>query len=415
MARGRISPGIALGALMGTALEWYDVFLFAVAGVYISKAFFPSDDPLAGLMAVYVAYGVTFVFRPVGALLFGYLGDKAGRRTALFWTLLLAGLSTSLIGLVPDYARWGVAAPVLVVLLRILIGLSIGGEWGAATSYIYDMTPRKTLAQILVQSGVSLGILLASGMLLFLEYLLGDAVLDWAWRLAFLFSVVLVVIGLLFRVRFPEAVEYEEAKEKAGEVPNPIGTVLRQYPWPMLAGIFLTGAVGAGFMYSWTTLPGTARAQGIIDNNVYLLVVFGFGLAELWGVILGGILGERWGNLPLIFAGLLGMTVTGLLAGEVLNHIGLLVFAVLLGGFSHGVAYAPQASFLSSLFPTLARTTGVSFAYQVGNALGSGLTPFVSTYLTKTFGWEAGGYYVVAFLLLGMAAAMVGARQKATA
>ncbi|MDI3270249.1 MAG: MFS transporter [Bacillota bacterium] len=141
-------------------------------------------------------------------------------------------------------------------------------------------------------------------------------------------------------------------------------------------------------------------------------MVFGFGLAELLGVILGGVWGEKHGTLPFIFAGLLGMTGTGLLAGVAFGHLAILVFAVLLGGFSHGVAYAPQASFLSSLFPTLARTTGVSFAYQMGNALVAGTTPFVSTYVVKNWGWAAGGYYVAALLVLGMAAAILGSRRK---
>ncbi|WP_052210457.1 MFS transporter [Thermoanaerobacter sp. YS13] len=401
--RPKLSPGIAVGVMTGTILEWYDVFLFAIGGVYVGKAFFPSHDPLVALLAVYVTYAITFAVRPLGAILFGYIGDKRGRKEALFWTLFLAGLSTSLIGAIPTYASWGIWAPITVVVLRILMGLSIGGEWGAATSYIYDMTKRKVVAQIIVQSGVPVGVMLAAGILLILQSTLGgNTMAAWGWRIAFLISLILVLIGLLFRIRFPEAFEYEEAKKETKEIPDPLKTVVARYPLQTFTGVMLTGAVGAGFIYSWTTLPATAMAKGIISSGVYIKIVMLFGIAELIGVILGGFLSEKYGNRTFIYLGLLGLTLTALSAAIAFNSPALLVSAVALGGFSHGLVYTSQASYLSALFPTLARTTGISFSYQVGNGFVTGTTPMISTYLVEIIGSMAGGVYVAILLAIAM-------------
>ncbi|QZA32898.1 MFS transporter [Hydrogenibacillus sp. N12] len=411
----RLSPAIATGVMTGTILEWYDLFLFAIGGAYVGKAFFPSDDPLAALLAVYVTYAIAFAIRPIGAILFGYIGDRRGRREALFWTLFLAGISTSLIGLIPSYARWGVWAPIAVVFLRLLMGLAVGGEWGAATSYIYDATKRKVVAQIVVQSGVPGGIILAAVVLLGIESLLGKGPMEaWGWRIAFLLSIVLVGIGLMFRIRFPEAFEYEAAKEaakkEAGELPDPLKTVIVRHPLKTLAGILLTGAVGAGFIYSWTTLPATAMAKGVISTDAYIKIVLLYGVVELIGVILGGLLSEAFSNRTFVYVGLFGLTLTGLSAVIALSSPWFLVLAVALGGLSHGLVYTAQASYLTGLFPTLARTTGISFSYQMGNGLVTGTTPMITTSLVKAYGFAAGGIYVA--LLLVLAAAVVTSISK---
>ncbi|ABO07860.1 MFS transporter [Pyrobaculum calidifontis] len=398
----KISPGLVIGVASGTVLEWYDAFLFAVAASYVGAAFFPSKDPLVQLANVFLTFALGFFARPIGALLFGYIGDRYGRRVAMFWTLTLAGLATALIGAVPSYAQWGLAATITVIVLRLLQGLALGGEWGTAVNYLFENVKRKRLFMMFVQSGVPLGLLLAAGVMLAFVQAFGEgATAAWGWRVAFMLSLVLVVIGLLFRLRFGETFEYIEAKRAAEKASNPIGDVFTRYWKPLIVGIFLAGAAGAVFYYGNTFLPNVASALKLIDATTRFLLVVIFAVLDLLGIIASGFIAERIGNVPPIVFGFLLFIIAALLVEQGLSNVSTLFLLAILTGIAHGIVYTPEAAYLAELFPTLVRNTGVSTAYQFGNTIFAGTAPYIMTSILQ-YGRLTAGLYLAVLAAIGL-------------
>ncbi len=402
MAQPKVGASLVAGVMAGTLLEWYDAFLFAVAASYVGAAFFPSGNPLTELANVFLTFSLGFFARPIGALLFGYIGDRHGRREAMMWTLALAGLATALIGAIPPYSEWGDAAIIAVVALRLLQGLALGGEWGSAVNYLFENVKRKRLYMLFVQSGVPLGLLLAAGVMLALAEILGSAAVSaWGWRIAFLLSLIIVFIGLLFRYKFGETLEYLEAKRSASRVGNPVGVVFAKYWAGLLVGIFLAGAAGAVFYYGNTFLPNIAGALKLITATEKFSVIILFAVLDLMGIIVSGFLAERLGNAMPIIAGFVLFIIAALLVEEGLSSLTGLVALAALTGIAHGIVYTPEAAYLAELFPTLARNTGVSAAYQIGNAVLASTAPYVMTIILR-YGHFWAGVYLAILALIGL-------------
>ncbi len=226
---------VALASLVGTTIEWYDFFLYALAAVIVFRSqFFPGVSPLAGTLATLGTFAVGFVARPLGGIVFGHIGDKIGRKMTLVTTLVTMGVATFLIGLLPTYEQIGVAAPVLLVVLRIAQGLAVGGEWGGAVLISVEHAPeaRRGFYGAFPQLGVPLGMLLASGVTALMTGVIapGAAFLEWGWRVPFLLSIVLIGVGLFIRLRIMETPAFTQVKESGTEAPMPILDVLRTYP-----------------------------------------------------------------------------------------------------------------------------------------------------------------------------------------
>ncbi|MGC9118592.1 MAG: MFS transporter [Thermoproteus sp.] len=402
MAQQKIGVGLVAGVAAGTLLEWYDAFLFVVAASYVGAAFFPSKNPLAELARVFLTFSLGFFARPVGALLFGYIGDRYGRREAMLWTLTLAGLATALIGVVPPYSAWGAAAITAVVVLRLLQGLALGGEWGSAVNYLFENVRRKRLYMLFVQSGVPLGLLLAAGVMLALTAIMGTAAVSaWGWRIAFLLSLIIVIVGLLFRLKFGETFEYLEARRSVAKVENPIGGVFLKHWAPLLVGIFLAGAAGAVFYYGNTFLPNVANALGVVTATQKFSVIILFAVLDLIGVIISGFVAERLGNMIPIVAGFVLFIIASLLVEEGLSSVTALATIAALTGIAHGIVYTPEAAYLAELFPTLVRNTGVSSAYQIGNAVIASTAPYVMTAILP-YGRFWAGVYLALLAVIGL-------------
>lgn len=320
----------------------------------------------------------------------------------MFWTLTLAGLATALIGAVPSYAQWGLAATITVIVLRLLQGLALGGEWGTAVNYLFENVKRKRLFMMFVQSGVPLGLLLAAGVMLAFVQAFGEgATAAWGWRVAFMLSLVLVVIGLLFRLRFGETFEYIEAKRAAEKASNPIGDVFTRYWKPLIVGIFLAGAAGAVFYYGNTFLPNVASALKLIDATTRFLLVVIFAVLDLLGIIASGFIAERIGNVPPIVFGFLLFIIAALLVEQGLSNVSTLFLLAILTGIAHGIVYTPEAAYLAELFPTLVRNTGVSTAYQFGNTIFAGTAPYIMTSILQ-YGRLTAGLYLAVLAAIGL-------------
>ncbi len=386
----RFGVGVAVGTMMGTLLEWYEAFLFAVGARYIGSAFFPSKDPVASLLSTFIAFALGFAVRPVGALFWGWVGDKYGRRHVMLWTLTIGGLATLLIGVVPDYSSIGIAAPAAVVLLRILQGFSLGGEWGAAVNYIFENVKRyKRLMLAIVQSTVALGLLTAASVFLLLEWILGpSAVATWGWRVAYWLAIVAVLVGLFFRLRFGETLEYIEAKMSEKRVRSPIGEVFVRYWYETIIGIILAGTAGAVFYYGNTFSPNIAAVtlKTVTPAQQFLAVII-FAVVEILGVILSGVMAEKIGTkTTIVTASVLGLLSASMIQSLLGGFGGLLTIA-LVAGLAHGLIYTAEAAFIAEMYPTLARTTGLSVSYQFGNAIFAATAPFIMTWILQ----QAGG------------------------
>ncbi|WP_423465139.1 MFS transporter [Promicromonospora sp. MS192] len=389
-----------VGATVGTALEWYDFSLYGTASALVFPAvFFPSQDPVLATLASFATFAVGFFARPVGGLIIGHLGDRYGRRQMLFLTLVLMGVSSTLIGLVPSHASIGVAAPVLLVVLRVVQGFGAGGEYAGATLLAAEHSHdgARGLNAAIPGAGNAVGALLATGVLTLLSTTLSEAAfLSWGWRVAFLLSIAVSVTGVVIRLRVAESPEYVRTKEQ-GHVPRvALGelfrTAGRRIPFAMLASIGPNVASYLPSVYALTYLTGTVGAPAWIGLTGILIG----NLLKLVTIPLAGWISDRVGRRPVFLAGALGAVVliypffflldTGT---PVLVWIAL----VLLFTFCNDAMLAAQSGFMSELFDVRHRYTGVTFSREITGALVGGTLPFVAAWLTAAAG---GGSWLVA-------------------
>ena len=381
---------VVVASMIGATIEWYDFFLYGVvAGIVFNKLFFPASDPLVSTLLAYTAFAISFVARPVGGVIFGHFGDRLGRKNMLVLTLLIMGVATFLIGLLPSYQEIGVTAPILMLILRVLQGIGLGGEWGGAVlmTYEYAQPHRRGLFASLPQIGLSVGLCLASGVVALFSYVLSDAeFLAWGWRVAFLLSVILVGIGIYIRLRIFETPEFAALKARQGEARMPFLDLIQEYPANILAGMgarFIDGVffnIFAVFMigYLVNTLH-IARTEALVGVTLATLVMCVF-------IPIFGHLSDRHGRGK-VYA--LGALVTGISAFPALwlilnsaGSVGLIWLAIIVRfGIFYAACYGPEAALFSDLFQTRVRYTGVSFVYQFSGIFASGLTPIIATAL----------------------------------
>ena len=398
----------AAGSFIGAVVEWYDFLLYGiVAAVVFNSAFFPGISPLAGTLAAFATFGVGFVFRPLGGLFFGHFGDRIGRKTVLVWTVLIMGLSTALIGLLPTYADIGWWAPLLLVVLRAVQGFAVGGEWGGAALMAVENAPPKLKAFFSsgVQVGYSVGLLLATGAAGLMKGVTSDeAFQSWGWRVPFLLSVVFVAIALWIRAGVPESEEFRRqvAQRAAGERKLPVVEALRRHP----AAFFQIIGLRLGellTMYIVTTFAlAFATKQYGFDSGFMLnvgLLVGGIGVVT---IPLFAWLSDRYGRKPVFVTGaavgVLG-TVPYFLSMQAGSKILIVVSSVVLVNIAHDMIVSVQQPLLTELFGPAYRYSGAGLGYQVAAAIGGGFTPAIATTLVMLGGgtW----YWVAAYLGLG--------------
>ncbi|MEX5297378.1 MFS transporter [Kocuria sp. CPCC 205292] len=398
---------VAAATLIGTTVEWYDFFIYAtMAGLVFSQLFFEPAGESAGLLLAFASVGISFLFRPLGAFLAGHYGDKLGRRVILMTTLIMMGGATTLIGLLPTYQSVGVLAPVLLVLLRIVQGISAGGEWGGAALMAVEHAPaeRRGLAGSMPQLGVPLGLLLATAVTALMTGVIspGEQFLEWGWRIPFAASIVLIAVGYFVRIAVDESPVFQEIAAKKEQASVPIVELFRKY-WHLvaIAALIFVGNNAVGYMSTGGFIPAYATSDAVGLSRTDVLVAMTFA-ATVWLVsTLGaGIVSDRIGRKLTYQIGYVWLILTiwplFLLidSGSLLNlYIGLGLVCI-----GTGLTYGPQASLYSELFPASIRFSGVSISYAIGAILGGAFAPMIAQALLDA----TGGTPAIAVYLIGM-------------
>lgn len=375
-------------SLIGTTIEWYDFFLYgSAAALVFNKLFFPEADPLTGTLLAFLTYAVGFVARPLGGLVFGHFGDRVGRKTLLVTSLLLMGAATFLIGCLPTYATLGAAAPLLLTALRLVQGFALGGEWGGAVLIVSEHgdAARRGFWASWPQAGAPGGNLLATGVLAALAAWQSDeAFLSWGWRVPFLLSGVLVLIGLWIRLSISESPVFQQAEP---EPTPPIVGVLRHHWRDVLTAIGARLAENISFYLITVFVITYAKAKGIDNSTVLNAVLVGsavhFVTIPMWGA-----LSDRVGRRPIYLAGAggIGLWIFAFFPLVDTGNFLAIALAVTVGLVFHGMMYGPQAAFFSELFGTRMRYTGVSIGAQLSAIVAGALAPIIAVALLKGFG-----------------------------
>jgi len=388
-------------SFIGTTIEWYDFYIYGTASALVfGKLFFPGFSPAAGIMASFATFWVGFLARPLGGIVFGHLGDRIGRKRTLVTTLMLMGVATFLVGCLPTYATIGVGAPVLLALLRAVQGVAVGGEWGGAVLMASEHAPkgRGVLYGMFAQQGSPAGSILASLMFLLFGMVSDASFLSWGWRVPFLLSAVLVVVGLVIRLKVEESPEFAAVQQRAEVVRLPVAEVLRT-AWPaVLLGVGAS-ALGIASAYFTNTfvLAWTTTDLGI-DRQSMLNVLLGVSVVQFLWQPVAALIAERVGVVRLITVALAGNVV---LAVPMFLAIGtrapLLIFLAIAVTVVAGSAYyAVLAGFLANAFAPRVRYTGISLSYQLCSTLIGGTTPLIAQWLLTTSGsiWPVAGFKI---------------------
>ncbi|MFP5023414.1 MFS transporter [Pseudonocardia phyllosphaerae] len=404
-----------LASLSGTSLEWYDFAVYsAAAALVFPRLFFPSSDPLTGVLLAFSTYAVGYVSRPLGGVVFGRLGDVIGRKQVLVATLVLIGVATFLIGLLPTYGTIGVAAPILLVLLRFAQGVGVGGEWGGAVllSSEFGEPRRRGFWASAAQIGPPAGNLLSNGVLSLLTVLLTDVqFLDWGWRLAFLLSAVLVGFGLWIRLKLEDTPVFRAIAESGDRSSAPVQEVFATELRPLVSGVL--SRVGPDVAYALFTVfvltYGTTTA-GFSRSEVLGAILIGSAL-QLPSIPLAGALSDRVNRRLLYAVAAAGGVVWPFVFFPLVEtgSFGLLVLAVAVGLLLHSLMYGPQAAFVTEQFSPRLRYTGSSLAYTIAGVVGGAVAPLAFAALAGGFGsWVPVAVYLAVACLLTLLGLAIG-------
>ncbi len=422
---------VVAASMAGTTVEWYDFFLYGVAAALVfPKVFCPGSDPAVGVLLSLGTFAIGFIARPVGGLIFGHYGDILGRKKLLVISLVMMGSATFAIGLLPGYATIGVLAPILLILLRLVQGFGLGGEWGGAVLIVseYGDPQRRGYWASWPQAGVPLGQLIANGLLALLALVQPEeAFLSWGWRIPFLLSAVLVLIGLFIRLSIEESPVFRAAQQQeqaASRMPNattagqqatvakkamPIIEVFRKYPREVFTAMGARFAENVSY-YIFTVVvvtyltknpPDHTASSSFVLNAVLIGAAVHFVTIPIWGA-----LSDKFGRRPVYLVGAVGVGVWAFAFIFLVdtNNFALTVVAVVGGLLFHGAMYGPQAAFLSELFGTKVRYSGVSVGYQLASIVAGGLAPLIAVALYTSFG---SGYAVAVYVAISAVVTIV--------
>ena len=404
---------VALASLIGTSIEWYDYFLYGTAAALVfNKLFFPSYDPLIGTLLAFATFSLGFLARPLGGIVFGHYGDKIGRKKMLYLTLMIMGLATACIGLLPTYSAIGIWAPVLLITMRLLQGFGLGGEWGGAVLMAVEHAPanRRGFYGSWPQLGAFIGLLLSTLVFRAVSKMPDAQFLTWGWRVPFLLSFILVVVGILIRMTIAESPVFEKLKEQKQEAKMPIIEAITKHPKNIFIAMGVRFAENGLFyvftVFSLTYISTYLKVPRVVGLNGLLWAAF-FAIFTCAG---WGALSDKIGRRPVY---MWGAVACGLLAFPFFWMLGTrepwiismaIVIPVCLG---HAAMYGPQASFLSEMFSARVRYSGASLGYQLASIFAGGLSPLLATWLLAK-GVAAGkAYTFIAYYMILLVAITV--------
>jgi MFS transporter, MHS family, shikimate and dehydroshikimate transport protein len=400
---------VVVASFIGTTIEWYDFFIYTTAAALVfPQLFFPSFEPLAGTLASFATYAVGFLARPLGGVIFGHYGDKIGRKAMLVTTLLIMGIATFVVGLLPTYETIGIWAPILLVVLRLLQGLGLGGEWGGAVLMAVEHSPddKRGLNGSWPQMGVPAGLVLGTGAFAAISAISGEAFVTWGWRVPFLLSILLIALGLYIRLAIYESPAFSRVRESGTEARMPIVDVFRTYPKNVLLavgsriGIDVVFYIFAVYVLTYvSTNLGLPRNLGLIAISIAALI-------EIFTIPAFASLSDKVGRRPVLMAGatFLGLWIFPFFWLLDTKSASLIILAVIVGlSIGHAAVYGTQASFYAELFGTRVRYSGASLGYQLAGIFGGALAPIIATALyAATGGPGLIGVYVAVLCLLSI-------------
>lgn len=385
---------IALTALAGTSIEWYDFFLYGTAAALVfPTAFFPAGmPPVIALLASFSTFAVGFVARPIGGIIFGHYGDRLGRKKALVVALVLMGAATTLIGCLPTYASIGAAAPLLLIVLRFAQGIAIGGQWGGAVLIATENAPpeRRGFYGSFAQVGAPVGVILANlAFLLVSANTAPDAFMQWGWRVPFLVSVVLIGLALYVQLRLEDTVEFLQLKKRAAPARSPVLEALRTHPKQiaLAAGAFLAVQVPFYILVAFVIAYGTGAAGPGVSRNTMLGAVLVGAVAMIPSLLLAAAWSDRYGRRGVYMAGAVLLAAWSFAIFPLIDTGSFLWICVSLavGQMLVAMMYGPQAAFITEMFSTEVRYSGASLGYQLGAILGGGFAPIIATALLAEY------------------------------
>lgn len=397
---------IIMASLVGTSIEFYDFYIFATAAALVlGPLFFPGESEGAQLLSAFASFSIAFIARPLGSALFGHFGDRIGRKSTLVASLLIMGLSTTLIGLLPTHAQIGFWAPLILCLLRFGQGIGLGGEWGGAALLATENAPpgKRAWFGMFPQLGAPIGFIFANGLFLLLAITLSDEQFrSWGWRLPFLLSAVMLALGLYVRLALVESPVFREAMAREEKVKVPIITLLREHGGTTLLGTFSMVVCYALFYIATVfSLSYGTKTLGFSRQTFLGLECFAIAFMAL-GILLSAFLADRYGRRPVMMTGMALAALSGFAMGPFFagsDPVAITAF-LSLELFLMGITFGPMGAFLPELFPTAVRYTGASVAYNIGGIIGASFAPAVAQLLVQKGGlpW-VGGYVTVAALL----------------
>src|SRR6201993_2973295 len=399
-----------MASASGTTIEWYDFFLYNTAAALVfPHLFFPASSAYAGAMQSFATYAVGFAARPVGAAIFGHWGDRIGRKATLIITLLMMGLASALVGVLPGTSTIGIAAPILLVVLRVLQGVAVGGEWSGSVllSLEWGKQNKRGLMASWPQIGVPIGLLLGTGMMTTIALAAPDAFKAWAWRIPFLASLVLVAIGLWVRLEGMGTPAFAELARERTVAKMPVLEVIRRCPKQIVLSALLRMSEQAPF-YLYT-----AFALDYIKDHLHkstgvgLAAVTVGGALELFLIPTFGSLSDRLGRRRVYATGAILMGIAAFPFFLLLNTaaLGFIILGTALIAIPHAMQYGPQSSYIAENFPTGLAYAGSGLGYQAASLIAGGPAPLLATWMLPTFGWQAIAAYIIACVVITLAAA----------
>ncbi|MER6951519.1 MFS transporter [Nonomuraea sp. NPDC000554] len=402
----------ATASVVGTAIEWYDFFLYGTAAATVfADVFFPKSTPYAGTLSAFATYAVGFAARPLGAAIFGHWGDRIGRKATLIITLVMMGVSSALIGLLPSTDSIGVLAPVLLVVLRVLQGIAVGGEWSGSVllSMEWGDQRRRGLMASWPQVGVPIGLILGTGAMSLVAIAAGDAFKEWGWRIPFLLSLVLVAVGLWVRLRVMETPLFAQLLETRQVAKLPVVEVVKRHPKEVVLSALLRVSEQLPF-YLYTTFVITyITAPSIgMSRTFAFAAVTAAAFVELFAIPYFGHLSDRVGRRRLYAIGAALLAVVAFPYYALLNTgvAVVILLTMMVTQIQHSMEYGPQASLIAESFPTGLRYGGAGLGYQLSSVIAGGPAPLIATWLLHDYGWQAISIFMIIGAVIGFAATM---------